>query len=358
MAKLPLVQNPTDFLENFIQTTAQAKNRIWLQTMIYETGPEILKLEQALLAAAKNWTLDIRLSIDAVSKKYVHGHPHLLPQYDHSTRLHHHQVHSTTSNSLHLLKNAGVKIFTQHHPSGNFFPLLGRHHLKLYIIDDTAWVGGVNLTDGSLTNLDFLVKFNQPEIVKSLISIYENMCLNRLNTNISQKLTSHFTLLLDSGKFLDSIIYQQAIAMVQKAQQSILFVSQFYPDGSLLSSIIRKARQGVPTTILTSHRNSEVFHHPLYLSPYIISKIRLLNIPNIHIIHSSGHVHAKYLSIDGRESLFGSHNFTLTTEMLGTKEIAIHSTDPSLIKQFRSFFQFKNINLLYCSNLRYITPCR
>jgi len=66
-------------------------------------------------------------------------------------------------------------------------------------------------------------------------------------------------------------------------------------------------------------------------------KKRTMGIANIKLIHGSRKVHAKYLGVDLREGMFGSHNLFWPLALIGTKEIMIYCTNKALIRQIETW---------------------
>ena len=213
-------------------------------------------------------------------------------------------------------------------PWGRFFPLLARNHVKLFVVDKkAAWVGGINLTDQAFENFDLMVKFDDQRVVSRLWG-GENGGLN---------LGRDYRLLSDTGRWGKSGIYEAAMEMAGRAQSSVLYVSQFVPEGRLLNRLIGKAKSGVAVEVMTSNPEDEALSRWPYKLWYRSFKKRTMGIANIKLIHGSRKVHAKYLGVDLREGMFGSHNLFWPLALIGTKEIMIYCTNKALIRQIETW---------------------
>ncbi len=75
------VLSPLVYLDDLISEIDKAKKSVLLQTMIFEYGKLIGKLEDHLIKAAKRG-VDVRLNYDWVAEKYIHGDLPLVPVID------------------------------------------------------------------------------------------------------------------------------------------------------------------------------------------------------------------------------------------------------------------------------------
>ena len=190
--------------------------------------------------------------------------------------------------------------------------------------------------DEAFKKIDLMVRFEQAEIVQTLHKQFFMVNGLRSHKDYSKKFGDDYRLFVDSGKLNHSVIYQEAMDQINYAENTIVFMSQFVPDGSLLKRLISATKRGVRVEVLTSPKTNVIFtQYPTKLAyKYFIYKIS--KHPLITCAHLSQDVHAKLLLIDDKKALCGSHNYTYSGVLFGTEEIMMETTDQMLLNQIRS----------------------
>lgn len=334
---MPKVQQPDEFLEDFLAIASEAKERIYVQSMNFETGPKIERVVDVLLKKAKQG-LDVRLFIDWVAQRYVNGRISIIPSFSPRQMALARRIHKRNELLRKELQQGGVIIQELHKPSiiGSLLPIAGRNHKKIYLIDHTAvWIGGVNLYEKAFTNLDCMIKWEEPNVIATLGRQFPSI-LKQSDRNQEIPLTDSTKLLVDSGTRAQSLIYYHAVELVRKAKSEIIFMSQFVPDGPLLGILAEKPPT-LPVTVLTSPRDVPAFTRFPEAVPYFRFKRVLAAHPNISLHHLTRFVHAKILLVDRNVALCGSHNLVNIGVQLGTAEIAIETEDKTLVNHLLAF---------------------
>jgi len=327
------------FLTDFLAQATSASHRVWLQSMNFEVGKMMDQLAPVLIQKAKQG-LDVRLEIDWVAQRFVHGQLPLLPILDFRQRLYHRQLHRANTAIRAELTHHGVKIIEVNRATtlSQIFPMFRRNHVKLFLVDATyGWVGGVNLMDRAFTCQDFMVRYDQPSEVAILAEQFERINHHRAPANHQVQLNQSDTLLVDAGKVGNSLIYNQALTMITQAQTRINFVSQFVPEGKIRIALLQASQRGVKVMVVTNHQAAVKRWSAAHQAAYRVFSQNLSQYPNLFFRHSQDRVHAKLLIVDDRHALFGSHNLVDTGVLMGTEEIAIQTTDLDLVKQLLEF---------------------
>lgn len=332
------VQSPREFLDDFIKHAKHAKKRIYAQCMIIESGEAMDLIEPVLIQKAKEG-VDVRFTIDWVWQKYVHAEPDVFPVLNPKTRQYNHVLHKKTFDLIKRWSDAGIN-FTVTNPPGfisSKLPIFRRNHTKIYVVDDEAvWVGGINFFDLAFEWIDFMVKFTDPDFITPIAEQFHKVNEKRPNNNYITTLDKENKLVVDAGKIGDSIIYDQAIELIRQAKKSLLFVSQFVPDGRILDEIIKAYKQGVTCTIMTSNKDYRTFTKFPYNRPYhaFLNKTKDTS---LILHHQRTQAHAKLIIVDDKVAMFGSHNFVNVGVILGTEEIAVRTENPELIGELQKF---------------------
>jgi len=312
--------NPQAYITTITAQIEQAQRRIVLFTHIIAYDESTEPLVAALCAAAKRG-----VSVEVASDVFTFG---ILGGY----------APLRNGGSIRRLRKmrrtfraAGVR----YNWFGNFGPFLfaGRTHVKWCVIDDLVYsFGGVNLYQRGLSTEDFMLQLPSANLANHIVQEYHRIA--RADHDGRWYRSHSFaceygTVLIDGGKPLDSLIYRRACALAEKAT-NILFVSQYCPTGRL--GKIMAAKKSV-----------------LYFSPW-----QLIGGTNRLLIRSSMaftgykteykravYIHAKFIIYtmpDGSKvALTGSHNFVWAGVVLGTREIALETSDPQIIAQLETF---------------------
>lgn len=333
-----VVQYPQEFFSDFIQLAQRASQRIWIQTMIFQVDEKIQLFEEILISAVTRG-VDARLTIDWVNKRMVDGDVYMLPIINRKKRKYAHFLHRNRKILIKKLKKAGVNVTITNTPLvlERIIPHINRNHIKIYVVDNIAWIGGIGLSSFSLENIDFMVKFDDVSTVNAITQQFLQVNRLRPKHNYSVVCNSDYTFFVDCGLHGRSIIYNTARLMIQKATKEIIFVSQFLPDGPVLRSLIEKAKQHIPVSIITSNKDDNAFTRFPDKYFYLRSLKKIKKYPNIRLMYGPTKVHAKLLLIDRKEALFGSHNMVQTGVWAGTEEVSIQTTDTKLVKQLYGF---------------------
>ncbi len=210
----------------------------------------------------------------------------------------------------------------------------GRTHSKWIIADDTVYsFGGVNLDSASFDNNDYLLQFVDRNLADSLFK--EHMRLVGADRgahalrNHTFEVNDKSTVLIDGGLTGNSIIYRRACALAREAE-TIVLLSQYCPTGKLSRILKRKN-----ATLYFNHWKQAAW----------VNKA-MIRFGMLFARHQTGYTRSAYLHAkcmictmpSGKKvAITGSHNFMFGSGMMGTREIALETTDPHLIKQLERF---------------------
>ena len=208
-----------------------------------------------------------------------------------------------------------------------------RSHVKWSIVDDTVYsFGGINLYAAGISATDFILHVRDAALADRLALEHQRV----IETDSEARgYHSHafgpdeHRVLVDGGRLLDSIIYQRAVELAGKATRTI-YVSQYCPTGKLARLLSR-----TPT-------NELYFNHKLRSPLWNITMRVLLALNNVSTMYARPeYLHAKFMLFelpDGQAvAITGSHNFAGIGSTLGTREVALETTDPHILKQLYAF---------------------
>ncbi len=321
----PQLLLPDEYVLKATAHINRAKEHVSFLCMMMTDSESTDVLIDALSAAAQRG-VTVTVAADVFTYGELGGHFIPFRYYTRESR-------ATTKMARELTKN-GVD-FTW---LGRFstLPFTGKTHSKCLIVDDTVYsFGGVNLDDRSLRYTDYMLRFDDSQLAQELRDDI-NRIIRADGRNFSYRSRqfsslAHHTVLLDGGFQGDSIIYRRAVQLAKEAEH-ILFVSQYCPSGRLSKAIKNtSSRLYFNTPKTATFWNKLVIRTGILLSGHTTLYVR------------ENYLHAKFIIFtmpDGKKiAITGSHNFVPGSVIFGTREIALETTDPHIIKQLESFFK-------------------
>lgn len=210
----------------------------------------------------------------------------------------------------------------------------GRTHSKWTVVDDIAYVGGgINIDSESFSNTDYMFRFYNQALADTLVQeqqhIYRADRGGGAMRNHSAPVSENTTILFDNGLPANSYIYKRAYLLAQAAQH-ITLVSQYCPTGALNRLLKRK-----DAVLYFNHWSKASSLNKLLI------RIGMLTAQQQTRYCRDQYLHAKFIIAtmpDGsKTAIAGSHNFMYGSGLVGTREVALETSDPHLIRQLEDF---------------------
>lgn len=336
------ILTPKDFFEDFSTHAMQASGRVLAQTMYVEDGWALGTVADALMEA-QGRGLDTALHVDAYSQLIENQNIHWVPRIHASARRAHAEARSAKFATLATIAGEGVSVTITNPPNiiEKTLPFVGRNHIKLALVDDIAWIGGLSYRDDDLDREDFMMRVADPDVVGALEEVFHTTDY----TTIRDDKVFDFgdtKVVWDSGRRGQSAIFDRGLGDVRDASDSVRLISQYNPNGKMAAALALQAAMGRDVLSITSSRHtiSEWFGTALDRVSTAYSRMQGQVIPTAH---SKIRVHAKALLVDANnpdraEGMVGSHNLTRTGVILGTQEVALFSSKPEFIQSLRNYF--------------------
>jgi phosphatidylserine/phosphatidylglycerophosphate/cardiolipin synthase-like enzyme len=331
------VLNPLDFIKDVSDEAKHAKKRVWAQAMEIEPG-DISDTFLSIFEAAAKKNLDTRLHADYFTLMVTDGTFNYWPVFSAKLRKHKEKSQTVKEQLYRRFTGMGIQFRYTNPPTllDRVFPMRGRNHMKIVIVDDIAWIGGVNFNDYNFLIQDFMVKITDRSIVHEIAYVYEQVDKQIPLRDMAITCTDNATLLIDGGRINRSIILRHSLELITNAEQSIRLISQIIPDAEILKALHQAKNRGVVVSIITPKINKTT-GIMTWVDKFnaMVMNIRGLSLP---IDYKNKMIHAKLLMTDEKEAIFGSHNFSSRGVRMGTEEIALRSTDPTLVKNLLKFY--------------------
>ena len=314
------------YIEDFKKELTKATKRIYLQSMVVEFSKETTDITDVMIEKAQSG-VDVQLHIDYFTKMMTYTEvlsPRARERYITKQKEMLAIVNQLISHNCNI-----TYINKPKKPTYQMFPRLGRNHMKLTIIDDTIYIGGVSTAKRFFGYADFMIKTTYPPLVKEVSEEFFKVNVNRLTKDRAIPIDQETTLLLDSGKPGESVIFTKAIEMVNSAKKKIQYISQYIPDFELLEALNKAKKRGVEVKLITylpklkpdKHTENKI-EHLLFASASKGLKLSY---------YSKSYVHAKLMIIDEKIAIFGSHNYSKFGVLFGTDEIALQTENKDLL---------------------------
>jgi phosphatidylserine/phosphatidylglycerophosphate/cardiolipin synthase-like enzyme len=319
--------------------------RVYLVTMGFDPNePLIEKILHALNQAAQRG-VHVVLLIDAIN--FLVNRANLRPGplfFNHSfDRLR--GKYALCYAALEALRIAGGSYRIVNIPTKRIqLPFAGRSHIKSAVIGGRVYVGGCNLEDAH--QIDVMVRWEDKKIANRLSDwfarIAESGDVRKVfgDVDLEVALDNSTQLLVDAGVPRQSLIYEEALRLIDEAQQELYMTCQFFPGGTTAKHLAIAQKRGVQIRINYSHPQAHKGSAPLqYIHQF---SQRVQGVPaslfTNMLPRSAPKLHAKILASE-RAVLVGSHNYVTQGVQFGTAEIALCSTDPIFIQALKSFVQ-------------------
>jgi cardiolipin synthase len=313
---------PADYVQQATALIREAQHRVSLISMVIADHENTHDLIEALCDAAQRG-VQVTVAADIFTYGEVNGSFFALRYYSPRSR------ESTAMGKK--LRGAGVQFHWLGHARTTLFN--GRTHSKWCVVDDHVFsFGGVNLYKQGVENVDYMFKTRQSELADRLVK--EQHRILRAERAANNFPSSHYDtkggrVFFDGGIIARSVIYKRACELAEHAV-NITFVSQYCPSGKLANILKR-----------TSH--TLYFNQPdqaSFMNKILIRGNMLLT--GFRSSYSrSTYLHGKCLIFtmpDGsKTALTGSHNFAYAGVLFGTREVALETKDPAIVKQLETF---------------------
>ncbi len=337
------LQNPQEFCDSFIGEAAQANQRVKGIVLQLESGPDTDPIYESMIAAQKRGVEDVELVYDPASIAHVSRGDNegnirkdkvLRYKGDKSVV---EQAHADRQAMIKKLQSLGIIATPE---PGEKVSRQNHNHIKLFIVDDVAWIGSMNLRESDFIMSNAMIKITDPELVEELARIYDISTQEKAAPNETVRV-GESELLFDGGNPKDSVIYDKAVEMIDSLQEGdeAVLIGQYAPVkmmyGQLLDKMRSKMDEGAKTKFLTPP--TEALHPVGGAARYLQKSIdkREAQTPNMETTTLARKTHLKAMMVTRangeREVLFGSHNLTSWTVRIGNKELSIWSKDPEVV---------------------------
>lgn len=337
MSLVPLpILNDHEYHDEVLRKVRATKagDRLAVMTMSFEPSEQITAaLMEALIAAAKR-QVRVTIVIDAISLMVynmipvgpLYTLPNPVPKWRRSF-IEKYRI-------LDELRESGGNYCITNIPERPFSnPFAGRSHIKFTVINDTGYVGGCNLS--KTWGLDLMIRLTDKKTVDWMydfiisVSKKSNVATALDGKDLSIPLDTKTTMLVDAGVKNQSLIYEEALKLIDNANEWIVLTCQFFPGKTTAERVIAAQKRGVKVTVYFDPIKSRA---PVMRSPHhLAERIERSKYPAELFRHrlppGLPRLHAKLIANE-QAAMIGSHNYVVKGVAYGTAESAILRTNP------------------------------
>jgi cardiolipin synthase len=324
MQPIPKLILPQDYVKNATEQIKKAKDRVALLSMVLIHDTATDDLLDALCDAAER---GVEVSVAGDTFTYTEFQGSYIPTTYRNKRV------RDAEDLQKRLRAAGAKFHWLGRLSTVAF--MGRTHIKWCVVDDTVYsFGGVNINEKSFLNTDYMFVVKNEALASRIVAEQERIIRSDRSghTYRSHRFGDDDNMvLIDGGFFGDSIIYRRACYWAERATH-VTLVSQHCPTGKL-SRLLKK----VDSDLYFNHwTNAGLLNR-------IVIRLGMLTSKHTTSYHRRPYLHAKFIIFtlpDGQKvAITGSHNFVSGGVLLGTREVALETTNKKIITQLERFFK-------------------
>ena len=294
-----------EFVAELHQALRSAERRVLVQVMTFDGDASGLAVAD-LMADAAGRGVEVRLLVDCFALRYVSDRKATDPSV---------QAEAAETKAMFArLRAAGVSVtFTQPFGPVLFFGL-SRNHKKLYVVDDHAYVGGINISDHNFAWRDFMVRTEDPTVVEALA---EDFGYTERGARRS----------VSSAVLTNRRIEPAFTEIVRGASRSLVLASPYSLDVGIVR-LLGQARAPAKTVITAKQNN---YRWLRTVEPYIW---RRLARSGVDLRTYPDFFHARFLLADDDKLLVGSSNFSRHSFRCN-QEVCLLITDTEFIADFK-----------------------
>ena len=311
-----MLVDSTEFMDDLEKRIGDAKDRVLVQAMTFEADTAGMKLFKALKDSTAT---EKALCVDAYSK--VNINDGWAYDWRYLFNLDHRREVDKTREILKTSGEFGIQTYVTN-PLGFLgirYPF--RNHKKIIIVDDSAYLGGVNFSDHNFDWHDFMIQISDRVIVEQLVEDFQLTCQQKNQSKVIDLGSSRLY-------FLDGVNSKKEYVLlfddILSARKSITILSPYVSE-PLLSKLLQ--RKDVQVNILTPENNNKSL-----LKSGLYGRLRKTN---VHLYeYAGGMSHLKAILVDDSKLIFGSSNFDVVSYFL-EQEVVMVSDNVDLIANFK-----------------------
>ena len=295
-----------EFTDDLTHALSTAKRRVLIQVMTFDGDASGLAVA-TLLADAASRGVDVRLLVDCYALRYVSDRLAKNPEVQ--------QEAAETAAMFERLRAQGVAVtFTQ--PWGPMLLFgLSRNHKKVYVVDDHAYLGGINISDHNFGWRDFMIRVEEAAVVEALAEDFAR-------TEQGERRPVERAILTNTA------IEPAFNDIVTGAARSLVLASPYALDVGIVNLLAQA--EAPAKTVVTAQSNN--FRWLRAAEPYLWGRLAR---SGVDLRTYPDFFHARFLLADDAKLLVGSSNFSRHSFRCN-REVCLLITDTEFIAGFKA----------------------
>ncbi len=292
---------------------AQARRRVLVQAMTFEGDAAGLAVAGAIQASP---AADRRVLVDDYTRHVINDR-FLALSRDPALQ----DEAAATWAMFDALAGSGAGLRLTNPVGRNPLRYATRNHKKLLVIDDAAWIGGINFSDHNFAWHDMMVRIADPAVADWLASEFDR---DWSGTTANAAATIGGVKLLSLDGSANEAGFAPVLDLIGQARQSIEVVSA-YPTFPFVDALAAAARRGLAVQLYTPRPNNKPVIRDYLLGVAAKSGLDVQLTPMM--------THAKAMLVDGAALVLGSSNFDFVSHRANAEYVAT-IRDAGLIADF------------------------
>jgi cardiolipin synthase len=302
-----------DFWRRAAQDIAGARHRVLIQAMTFEADAAGRAVGEAITA---NAATDRRVLVDDYTRHVIND-TFLRSSRDSALRA----EAAATWAMFDTLQTSGAQVRVTNPIAGKWLRYPLRNHKKLLVMDDVAWIGGINFSDHNFAWHDMMLRLEGQDVADWLAGAFDQDWAGNPRSD-RHAFGERFELLSLSGRD-NSEHFAPLLARLTQARETIEVISA-YPTFPFVDALVAAARRGVAVSLHTPRPNNKPIVRDYLLARTLGTGIAVRLLPEM--------THVKAALIDGEELVAGSSNFDFVSYRTSADYVAT-LRDPALIAQ-------------------------
>lgn len=315
MARYELLVGSAKFLARAAQDMASAKRRVLVQAMTFE-GDAAGQSVAAAIGASQ--AVDRRVLVDDYTRHVINDRFLAMTR---DAGLHAEAAATTAMFEGLIAGGAGVRVTNPVGGNPLRYPL--RNHKKLLVVDDAAYLGGINFSDHNFEWHDLMVRVEDADVAAWCAGGFEADWAGRPQARSGAMPGIE---LIDATGQGNPAAFAPVIAELSSAKRSLEVVSA-YPTFPFVDAMAVSAQNGAEVKLYTPRPNNKPIVRDYLLAVAGQSGISLRLTPMM--------THAKAALIDGEVLVLGSSNFDFVSNRTNSEYVAI-VRDAALVAAFEA----------------------
>lgn len=300
-----------DFWARASQDIAAARRRVLIQAMTFEGDAAGRPVAEAIAASPAS---DRRVLVDDYTRHVIND-TFLRSSRDSVLKA----EAAATWAMFDALQTSGAQVRVTNPIDGNWLRYPLRNHKKLLVMDDVAWIGGINFSDHNFAWHDMMLRLEGANVADWLAGAFDLDWAGNPRSD-RRAFGERFELLSLSGRD-NPRHFAPLLTRLIEARNTIEVISA-YPTFPFVDALIAAARRGVAVTLYTPQPSNKPIVRDYLLARTLGTGVALRLLPEM--------THVKAALIDDQELIVGSSNFDFVSYRTSADYVAT-LREPALI---------------------------